>query len=256
MGRVTMGVACAFAVHLAGATEAGAASPGDLPPGFVYLRAVAPTVRQDIRYAGAHNFMGRPAAGYQDAQCILSRKAAEALSRIQAGLLREGLTLKVYDCYRPARAVADFLRWSQDSSEGAKQEFYPATDKKKLFALGYLSKTSSHSKGNAVDLALARLDAGPGASFDAQGPRVPCTSAFGTRFDEGTLDFGTGYDCFSDLSATQSARVAPEARANRQKLLRAMQSEGFRNYAREWWHFEYTPDQNLPRQDFPIPKQP
>ena len=108
---------------------AGASWAADLPAGIVYLRDVAPTIRQDMRYAGYHNFIGRPIDGYSAAECILSVRAAQALTAAQAEVAVRGLSLIVWDCYRPARAVADFKRWSTRPNDATmKEEFYPNTD--------------------------------------------------------------------------------------------------------------------------------
>src|SRR5258707_6595299 len=132
-----------------------ASAGSDLPKGFVYLRDIDPTIVQDIRYAGSHNFVGRPIRGYLAAECILSVPAANALATVQRVLAEKKLSLIVWDCYRPKRAVDDFLQWSQDPAHAEmKTEFYPRTDKKKLFALGYLATRSAHSRGSTVDLAI------------------------------------------------------------------------------------------------------
>ena len=121
-----------------------------LPKGFVYLRDIDPTIVQDIRYAGSHNFVGRPIRGYRAAECILSEPAANALATVQRKLTEKQLSLIVWDCYRPKRAVDDFVRWSKDPAHSEmKAEFYPRTDKDKLFALGYLAKRSAHSRVRA-----------------------------------------------------------------------------------------------------------
>jgi D-alanyl-D-alanine dipeptidase len=127
-----------------------------LPKGFVYLRDIDPTIVQDIRYAGSHNFVGRPIRGYLAAECILSEPAANALADVQSRLAEKKLSLIVWDCYRPKRAVDDFLQWSKDPARSEmKTEFYPRNDKEDLFALGYLAKPSAHSRGSTVDLAIA-----------------------------------------------------------------------------------------------------
>jgi D-alanyl-D-alanine dipeptidase len=126
-----------------------------LPKGFVYLRDMDPTIVQGIRYARSHNFVGRPIRGYLAAECILSQPAANALEDVQRKLAEKELSLIVWDCYRPKRAVDDFLQWSKDPAHSEmKTEFYPRTDKEKLFALGYLAKPSAHSRGSTVDLAI------------------------------------------------------------------------------------------------------
>lgn len=210
-----------------------------LPKGFVYLHDMDPTIVQDIRYAGSHNFVGRPIRGYLAAECILSEPAAKALEAVQRKLAEKKLSLVVWDCYRPKRAVDDFLQWSKDPTHSEmKAEFYPHADKEKLFALGYLAKRSAHSRGSTVDLGIVPT------AFSSAPPPNPsqslkaCTSPKGERFEDGTIDFGTGYDCLDVLANTSNARAGGTALRNRQTLKFYMQGAGFRPYAREWWHFE------------------
>ena len=210
-----------------------------LPKGFVYLRDIDPTIVQDIRYAGSHNFVGRLIRGYLAAECILSVSAANALETVQRMLTEKKLSLIVWDCYRPKRAVDDFLQWSKDPTHSEmKTEFYPRTDKEKLFALGYLAKPSAHSRGSTVDLAIvpATFSSAPPPN-PSQSPKA-CTSPKSERFEDGTIDFGTGYDCLDVLAITSNTRAGGTARRNRQALRSYMHGAGFRPYAREWWHFE------------------
>jgi zinc D-Ala-D-Ala dipeptidase len=210
-----------------------------LPDGFVYLRDQDPTIVQDIRYAGSHNFVGRPIRGYLAAECILSKPAATALEAVQAKLAAKKLSLIVWDCYRPKRAVDDFLQWSKDPTDTEmKAEFYPRTDKEKLFALGYLAKRSAHSRGSTVDLGVVPAGVSSAPPPNASQPLKPCTSPKGERFEDGTIDFGTGYDCLDVLANTSNARAGGTALRNRQMLKSYMQRAGFRPYAKEWWHFE------------------
>ena len=210
-----------------------------LPKGFVYLRDIDPTIVQDIRYAGSHNFVGRPIRGYLAAECILSEPAANALKSVQSMLAEKKLSLIVWDCYRPKRAVTDFLQWSKDPTHSEmKAEFYPRTDKERLFALGYLAIRSAHSRGSAVDLGIVP------SAFSLAPPPNPshslkaCTSPKGERFEDGTIDFGTGYDCLDVGVNTSNALVGGVARHNRQTLKSYMEGAGFRSYAKEWWHFK------------------
>ena len=130
----------------------------ELPPGFVRLDEVAPTIRQEMRYAGAHNFVGRPIDGYKAADCWLLAAAAEALAAAAAGAKRFGWRLVVYDCYRPERAVADFAQWSKDpESQAMKAEFYPGIDKALLFEQGFIATRSQHSRGTTVDIGAEAL---------------------------------------------------------------------------------------------------
>ena len=210
-----------------------------LPKGFVYLRDIDPTIVQDIRYAGSHNFVGRPIRGYLAAECILSEPAAKALKAVQRKLAGKKLSLVVWDCYRPKRAVDDFLQWSKDPTHSEmKAEFYPHADKEKLFALGYLAKRSAHSRGSTVDLGIVPTAFSSAPPPDPSQSLKACTSPKGERFEDATIDFGTGYDCLDVLANTSNARAGGTALRNRQTLKFYMQGAGFRPYAREWWHFE------------------
>ena len=129
----------------------------------------------DMRYAGAHNFVGRPIDGYQAPHCLLTREAAAALADVARDLAPRGLVIKVFDCYRPVRAVMNFVRWARDLNDhAAKAEFYPNVDKRTLFRDGYIASHSGHSRGSTIDLTLARADGREldmGTPFDFFSPR-------------------------------------------------------------------------------------
>jgi len=232
------------------------ASAGELPPGFVYLRDVAPAIAQDIRYAGPVNFTRAALPGYGAAECVLKRETAEALKRVEAALKRERLGLKVYDCYRPARAAATMWRWAHDGKRDGDTSFYPHADKRQLFALGYIAAHSRHSTGTAVDLTLIPLDPAPGRprADGNPGPQNAgaCTAPAAERRTDNSLDMGTGFDCLDPKSATRSPAVTPAQRRARETLRAAMSAQGFRNYFREWWHYEYRGADTRRAYDFPI----
>lgn len=201
-----------------------------VPEDFVDVRTLAAGIVVDARYAGADNFLGRPAEGYEAARCLLTRPAAEALARVHEALAPRGLGLKVYDCYRPARAVADFVRWAADASDvGTKATYYPDLDKKDLIPEGYIAEKSGHSRGSTVDLTLIEVASGA------------------------DLDMGTPFDFFSERSRPDDAAQSETARRNRATLAEAMRGQGFVPYPSEWWHFtlaaEPYPDRYF---DFPI----
>jgi D-alanyl-D-alanine dipeptidase len=204
---------------LALAFYAGCASPTSdseqtRPPDFVDAARVVPGLVVEMRYAGSRNFVGRPIAGYEASICLLTRQAAEALARVQHDLAAQGRGLKVYDCYRPARAVADFAAWARDlDDQRTKAEYYPNVPKDQLFALGYIAERSGHSRGSTLDVTL--IDLATGAE----------------------LDMGTPFDMFDPRSWPSSTDVSREAQANRQALQRAMAARGFRPLREEWWHF-------------------
>ncbi len=191
-----------------------AAQEPALPPGFVDLAQAVPGIALDLRYSGSHNFVGVPIDGYGKARALLSHLAATALAKAQEELRPFGFGLKVFDAYRPQRAVDHFVRWSRDpADQKMKAEFYPKVDKSKLFELGYIAEKSGHSRGSTVDLTLI-------------------VSADGSE-----LDMGSSYDLFDPVSWPDSAVVSPEQRAHRLLLREVMLRAGFRPYEQEWWHF-------------------
>jgi D-alanyl-D-alanine dipeptidase len=224
-----------------------------LPKGFVYLADVDPAIRQDIRYAGSHNFTGKPVQGYLANECVLTERAARALSQVQADLAAKKLSLIVWDCYRPARAVREFLLWSRLPQDiRMKAEFFPNTNKAQLFALGYLASRSAHSRGSTVDLGIVPADLPALPAYDPTTPLKSCTAARAERFEDGTIDLGTGQDCLDPLASPSSPNVTGEATSNRKLLQQSMRRFGFNPYSREWWHFELA-DEPFPRQNFDFP---
>ena len=209
-----------------------------LPPDFVYLRDVDPTIAQDMRYAGGDNFTGRALPGYDAAECVLRADAAQALKRAQTSLAASGLSLKVYDCYRPERAVRAMARWTRSAEDGTTRYHYPESDKRTLFAAGWISPRSAHSSGIAVDLTLVPKN--PPESKGNAGGQPRCDGPLPQRRSDGSLDMGTDYDCFSTKSYTANKDINSEQRANRLRLHAAMSRAGFKNYVREWWHYSFT----------------
>jgi D-alanyl-D-alanine dipeptidase len=183
----------------------------------------------DMRYAGSHNFVGRPIDGYEAPHCLLTQAAANALGDVARDVAAQGLVVKVFDCYRPVLAVMNFVRWARDfNDQAAKSEFYPDVDKRTLFRDGYIASHSGHSRGSTMDLTLARAD---GAE----------------------LDMGTHFDFFSPKSWTADPTIGAAQHANRMLLAGAMRKHGFRGYDKEWWHFTLR-NEPFPQTyfDFPV----
>lgn len=217
---------------LAAAGPAAAAEP--LPDPFVRLADVAPEIRQDMRYASADNFTGARVPGYRAPTCILTRPAAEALAEVQERLQADGYSLIVFDCYRPEKAVAAFMDWTRSNDPGDRY-FYPEIDKASIVPDGYVAERSGHSRGSTVDLAIVA------AEREMPLPPRPGRCDFSSAPSTG-IEFGTDYDCFSPLSATESTEVSPQAQANRRLLLDAMTDAGFKNLPEEWWHYTFQPE--------------
>lgn len=222
----------AFILTLALAACTHAPDPQDATD-FVDTRALIPDLVVEMRYAGHENFVGRPITGYDDPVCLLTQRAAAALANAQKVLGESGLGLKVFDCYRPTRAVADFAAWARDPQDQArKADYYPNVDKSQLFALGYIAERSGHSRGSTLDITLIDLTTGA------------------------EVDMGSAYDLFDTRSWPTDQTVRPAQRANRLMLQSVMTANGFRPLAEEWWHFTLN-DEPFPETyfDFPVARR-
>lgn len=223
-----------------------------LPANFLYLRDIDPTIIQDMRYATANNFVGRVLNGYEAGECIVTRRVGAALKRVQQDLAPRGLSLKVYDCYRPQRAVDDMYAWAQDERETAAQRRYnPKMRKQDLFRLGYIAKHSGHSTGKAVDLTLVQLPAVAPPPFNPDQAYADCTGPSSLRAPDSSVDMGTGYDCSDEKAHTGSTTTTARQRQWRETLASAMTQQGFINYRLEWWHFS-LPGEGSAAFNFPV----
>ncbi|NUU62240.1 M15 family metallopeptidase [Paenibacillus sp. JW14] len=185
-----------------------------LPQGFAYLDEIIPSAQYEIRYYSSNNFVGQRIDGYKAPLAIMSKPAANALKTVSDNLARQGYILRIYDTYRPQKAVNHFIRWSKDASDiQMKAQYYPALDKKNLFKLGFIASKSGHSRGSTVDLTLAYLKNGA------------------------VVDMGSPYDFFGPISYYDSKLISKSQMANRKILKDAMMKEGFQPYSKEWWHF-------------------
>jgi len=186
----------------------------ELPKGFVYIKDEIPSIQLDIRYYTDNNFVGETIDGYRAPKAILTKEATKALKKVQFYLKGFGLGVKVFDAYRPQKAVNHFIRWAQEINDTKmKSAYYPNVDKKSLFKEGYIAKHSGHSRGSSVDITIIDLK---------------------TK-DE--LDMGSTFDRFDPCSWGSYTNLTTQQRANRAFLQSVMVRFGFKPYKKEWWHF-------------------
>jgi len=186
----------------------------EIPKSFSYVQEKIPTIEQELRYFSTNNFVGEVIDGYKAPKVILTTKATLALAKVQKELQHFGLGLKIFDAYRPQRAVDHFVRWGRDlSDKRMKNEYYPNVLKQNLFKEGYIAKKSGHSRGSTVDLTIVDLKS------------------------EEELDMGSSFDFFGEASHVNYAKISTQQRANRMLLNQVMIKYGFKAYSEEWWHF-------------------
>ena len=198
---------------------------------FVLISDYVPGIVQEIRYFSTYNFIGDRIDGYEEPCALLTKEAARALKSVSNEVNVMGYRLKVFDAYRPAGAVRQFVMWGiEDTDIRMKPYFYPELEKQELFSRGYIAKQSSHSKGSTVDLTLLDMKTGK------------------------ELDMGSPFDLFSELSHPdyQGEKVTKKQYANRMLLQNAMIRGGFEPIDCEWWHFTLK-DEPFPDTYFEFP---
>ena len=202
----------------------------DIPSNFVVLNEFIPEAKFDIRYYSEYNFVGERIDGYEAPLAFLTREAADALREVIDELTEMNLTLKIYDAYRPQRAVNHFVKWSKNLRDTKmKKYFYPEKNKRVLFREGYIARRSGHSRGSTVDLTLYDLS------------------------NDIDVDMGGTFDYFGERSHTDYKRITKAQHDNRMLLRDIMLRHGFKSIRTEWWHFTLK-DEPYPNTyfDFPV----
>ncbi len=179
------------------------------------VRSLDSSIVVETRYATSNNFTGAVLPGYFANRIFLRREAAEALGRVQRRLRTGGMGLKVFDGYRPVRATLGMVEWAR------------RTDQMHFITDGYIASRSRHNLGLAVDLTLVDWSMG--------GREV---------------DMGTPYDTFSDQA--HYANATGRTLRYRQLLRQMMESEGFRQYDMEWWHYSFEVPGETPAFDIEV----
>ena len=190
---------------------------------FVVLTDVVPDAILEIRYYSTYNFIGRRIPGYDEPIAILTRQAADSLKKVSDDLIKQGYRLKIFDGYRPQKAVDYFMAWAKDVNDTImKQYFYPELDKAVLVPQDYIAEKSGHTRGSTIDLTI----------FDMQ--------------LEKEVDMGCTYDYFGVAShpdVLPGQEIGAYKPINQQQydnlmiLQKAMMAHGFKPYDCEWWHF-------------------
>ncbi len=215
---------------------------------FVTLTDVVPDALLEIRYFSTYNFVSTRVDGYEAPTALMTRRAADSLRAVSDDVKRMGYRLKIYDAYRPQKAVDHFVRWAADIPDvQMKSYFYPDLDKRVLFVQGYIAEKSGHTRGSTVDLTLFDMrtekEVDMGGTFDWFGPESH--PDFCGNPDTGTY---TG----DNSKSPEGRSITPEQFANRMILRAAMLRHGFKPIDSEWWHFTLR-DEPFPDTYFTFP---
>lgn len=135
---------------------------------LIELNKLKKSIKLDIRYATADNFVGRQV--YPEARAFLQRPAAEALVEVHNQLKKEGLGLVIFDGYRP---------WA------ITKLFWEVTPEDKRKFVANPEKGSKHNRGCAVDLSI----------YDRKsGKLIPMPSGYDEFSERASPDFKGGTD--------------------------------------------------------------
>lgn len=185
-----------------------------LPKGFIYVKDSLPDLDVELRYFTSNNFVGKPIDGYYSNKLVLTIEAVKALAGVKKEVEANNYCLKVYDGYRPQKAVNHFISWAKDLGDTInKKIFYPNVLKKNLFKEEYIASRSGHTKGSTLDLTITDGNTGE------------------------PIDMGSLFDFFGIESWVDYKNITDKQKENRKLLQMIMKKHGFRNYPKEWWHF-------------------
>ena len=227
-GKILTGLLLVMMLFVTPAQAQKSLSPDD-PSGFVVLGEFIPDIIQEIRYYSTYNFVGEKIDGYEMPCALLTREAAEALKKVSDDVMKMGYRLKIYDAYRPQKAVDHFVRWAKDVKDiRMKNYFYPEIGKERLFPEDYIMEKSGHSRGSTIDLTLFDMKTGK------------------------ELDMGGTFDYFGELSHPDYKKITKQQFKNRMILRDAMVKHGFKPLYSEWWHFTLK-DEPYPDTYFTFP---
>ena len=226
--KILFGVLLAMILFVTPAAAQKSTAPDD-PSGFVVLGEFIPDIIQEIRYYSTYNFVGERIDGYEMPCALMTREAAEALKKVSDDVMKMGYRLKIYDAYRPQKAVDHFVRWAKDTRDvRMKKYFYPEIGKERLFPEDYIMEKSGHSRGSTVDLTLFDMKTGK------------------------EVDMGGTFDYFGELSHPDYKKITKQQYKNRMILRDAMVKHGFKPLYSEWWHFTLK-DEPYPDTYFTFP---
>lgn len=123
---------------------------------FVRLKSYSKDFEYDLKYATSDNFLKTKV--YDCAECYLRLKTVKKLIAINTILKKQGLKIKLFDCYRPLDVQKKMWKLVPNTN-------YVADPK----------KGSVHNRGCAVDLTLVSLKGVPldmGTEFDFFGEKA------------------------------------------------------------------------------------
>ena len=192
---------------------------------FVDISTIIPDIILEIRYYSTYNFVGERISGYKEPIALMTKEAAKALKKVNEYLKEKGYLIKIYDSYRPQRAVDHFVNWTKNNDTKMKKYFYPDLEKKDIIPKDYVASKSGHSKGSTIDLTLFDMNKGK------------------------EIDMGSTFDFFGEISHPDYLNITSEQKKNRKFLIDSMRKFGFEVIDSEWWHF-YLKNQPFPNTYF------
>ncbi len=180
---------------------------------FVNIEDIIPNVIVDMRYFSSNNFVGEKIDGYLDNCALLTKDAANYLRGASDQFLKDGYRIKIFDAYRPYKALVHFKRWLNNDDNKMKDMFYKDLSKKELIEKDYISLLSSHTRGSTVDITLVDI-----------------------KTNE-EIDMGCNFDNFGKIAHYDYKNLTKEQLNNRKYLRSVMEKYNFKPLNNEWWHF-------------------
>ena len=181
--------------------------------GFIDITELIPEILLDIRYYSNFNFVGERIPGYKEPIALMTKEAGNALKKVSEYLREKGYLIKIFDAYRPQKAVDYFVSWAKNNDTKMKKYFYPNISKNEIVPKGYVASKSDHAKGSTIDLTLFNMN------------------------ESKDIDMGGTFDFFGEISHPDYINITNQQKKNREFLIDSMRKFGFEVISTEWWHF-------------------
>lgn len=237
MLKILSFIALTFLINTVGAYKA---IDKKYKEGFVSINKLDSSIIINLKYVHNNNILSKsaPGCGCDSSEALLTAEAAEALLAVQEYLTMRGFSLVIYDAYHPYKTYTAFEEWCcAADQEDIKKIYHPHLTKTALIESGYIKNKLDHTRGSTVDVTIIPL---------TTEIKDPCTikklnyKNIGDIMyvDDGTLNMGSSYDLFDQVSSHGCDLIEQSAKDNRAFLKEAMESNGFVSNDQVWWQYK------------------
>ena len=125
-------------------------------------------------------------------ECVVKREVGTLLKSVQEELALQNLSLKMFDCYRPTRAVADMVAWSRDGKETVAESATIRRSARPTCFGSAISPSASAIPPAPRSIYAGRFESRQFGRVRCRQDYGDCTANVNLRAPDGSVDMGTG----------------------------------------------------------------